>query len=88
MELEPQILGYETQGRVFGRSYLVARVMSERSALVVFLVGGKGDVEVYSAATLLVVTVRFRTGDVTILGRTRFLPHGVPFLAVGPYPFM
>ena len=29
VELEPQVLGHETEGRVFGRSYLVAGVVCE-----------------------------------------------------------
>lgn len=37
VELEPKILWYETQRRVFGGSYLVSRVVCSRMALLVAL---------------------------------------------------
>jgi len=53
VELEPQILGYEAEGRVFCRSYLVAGVVCERVAFWIALFLGQGQVEVDSPATVL-----------------------------------
>lgn len=49
MKLEPQVLGNETKRRVFGRPYLVARVVCYGMALVVALRLWQWDVEVDSA---------------------------------------
>jgi hypothetical protein len=46
VELEPQVLGYEAEGRVLGGSYLVAGVLCEGVAFFVALRLGKGYVEV------------------------------------------
>lgn len=55
VELEPQVLGYEAEGRVFGGSYLVAGVVCEGLAFFVALCLGQGHVEVDSAAGVFVV---------------------------------
>ena len=46
VELEPQVLRYEAERRVFGGSYLVAGVLCERVAFFVAFCLRQGDIEV------------------------------------------
>lgn len=85
VELEPQILGYETERRVFGCSYLVARVVGDGVSVVVAFRLGQGHVEVDSPAWVLLVASSVGARGRMVTGTAGLFAQRVSLLSARAY---